>query len=514
MGEQLLITRMLERGAGLFPDSRVITVAEGGVRERSFAAVVDRVARLAGLLRERRVGPGDTVASLAFNTDLHLELYFAVPALGAILHTVNLRLAAEQAARVRAEGGAAILFCDPSVADLAREIGAADPVPLDSSHSAAVAAATPIAAWPALDEEQGAMLCHTSGTSGAPRGVLYTHRGSCLHAAMLCHGQVYGFTEEDVAMPVVPMFHAGAWGIPYAAWQSGADLVLPAEAAGDPARLLDLIEAHGVTFLAAVPTVWLRLVEEQEARPRDLSSLRALVSGGAALPASLAARAIEVFGVELWHGWGMTETGPLASLSKVPAALRSAPVAERAEVLAGQGRPVPGCRLRLRDLETGEVRDLTPGARGELLARAGWTATSYLDGEPAPERFEDGWVRSGDIARVDERGGLRIVDRLKDLVKSGGEWISSLELEAALCACDGVREAAVVAAASEEWGERPVAFLVVEGDDVDLERVRAQLTEQVPRWWLPDQLIVLEELPKTSVGKHDKRALRTRLYKA
>lgn len=251
-------------------------------------------------------------------------------------------------------------------------------------------------------------------------------------------------------MPVVPMFHAGAWGIPYAAWQSGADLVLPAEVAGDPARLLDLIQSHGVTFVAAVPTVWLRLAEEQEARPRDLSSLRALVSGGAALPAALAARVTEVLGVELWHGWGMTETGPLASISKVPRAMREAPITERADVLASQGWPVPGARLKLRDVESGEVVDLTPGARGEILARAGWTVGGYFDGAPAPDRFEDGWVRSDDIARVDERGGLRIVDRLKDLIKSGGEWISSLELEAALCACEGVREAAVVATEDPE----------------------------------------------------------------
>lgn len=355
------------------------------------------------------------------------------------------------------------------------------------------------------------MLCHTSGTSGAPRGVLYRHRGISLHASMLCHGQVYGFTEDDVAMPIVPMFHAGAWGIPFAAWQSGADLVLPSEGAGEPALLLDLIESQRVTFAAAVPTVWLRLLEEQEARPRDVSSLRALVSGGAALPAPLAARAIEVLGVDLWQGWGMTETGPLASICKVPADRGEAPPAERAKVLSSQGRPVPGCRLRLRELESGRVLDLEPGARGEILARSAWTVDRYLDGAPSPDRFEHGWVRSGDIAAVDAEGRLRIVDRLKDLIKSGGEWISSLELEDALCDCDGVLAAAVVAERDEEWGERPVAHLVLADPSVDLERVRRQLAARVPSWWMPERMVSRSDIPRTSVGKYDKPALRAEI---
>lgn len=511
--EALVVTRLLEHGATHYPESSVLSLGDAGPERLGFAALAERAGRLGALLAERGIGRGDAVASLALNGHRHLELYLAVPALGAVLHTVNVRLGEQQAASVLAEGGARLLFADPELEGQARRIAAAGPplTVLGEPYEAALPA-RPLAAWPELEESDACMLCHTSGTSGRPRGVLYSHRGICLHAAMLARGDVYGLGEEDVAMPVVPMFHAAAWGIPYAAWQAGADLVLPGAQAGDPARLLDLIEAERVTFMAAVPTVWSRLLDEQRRSPRDVSSLRAAVSGGAALPAALAQRAIELLEVDLWQGWGMTETGPLVTLSKVPPARRQAPPAKRAEILASQGRAVAGARLRLAPLEGGAPVELAPGRSGEILARAPWTACRYLDEEADPDRFEDGWVRSGDIARVDERGSLHIVDRVKDLIKSGGEWISSLELEAALVACSGVREAAAVAAVADpEWGERPVAFLVLEQRPPSLEDVRAELATRVPRWWLPDRFVVCDEIARTSVGKYDKRALRRSL---
>jgi fatty-acyl-CoA synthase len=330
---------------------------------------------------------------------------------------------------------------------------------------------------------------------------------------MLCQGEVYGLAEADVVMPVVPMFHAGAWGLPYAAWQSGADLVLPGAHAGDASRLLDLIEDECVTFLAAVPTVWLRLVEEQKRSPRDVSSLRAIVSGGAALPAALAQSVSEVFGVDLWQGWGMTETGPLAAISKVPPDAQEADSAGRAQRLATQGRAVPGMRIKLRSVESGAITDAVPGSSGEILARSPWTATRYIDGEPAADRFLDGWVRSGDIATVDEYGALRIVDRLKDLIKSGGEWISSLELESALVGCPGVREAAVVGAQDDEWGERPAAFVVTDAESPGALELKVALRNKVPRWWIPETFVFCDEIARTSVGKYDKRALREQLQK-
>jgi fatty-acyl-CoA synthase len=513
--EQLTVARLFEYGAGRFPDSRVVTATESGTAVRTFSETTARVECLAADLRRRGLVAGDVVASFATNTADHLELYFAAPADGLVLHTVNIRLSDGQIAEVVREGGAKLLLTD---AELLSRVGkfAAPDLKLDwrrreEADPGQGAVESPARSWPELSENAPCMLCHTSGTSGRPRGVAYSHRGIYTHAGTLCQGEVYGLTEADVVMPVVPMFHAGAWGLPYAAWQSGADLILPGAHAGDASRLLDLIEDECVTFLAAVPTVWLRLLEEQRRNPRDVSSLRASVSGGAALPAALARAASETFGVDLWQGWGMTETGPLATISKVPPDAKEADSGARAQRLATQGRAVPGMRIKLRSVEDGTITEVVPGRSGEILARSPWTATRYIDGEPAADRFLDGWVRSGDIATVDEYGALRIVDRLKDLIKSGGEWISSLELESALVACPGVREAAVVGAQDDEWGERPVAFVVTEAESPSAHELKQALRDKVPRWWIPETFVFCQEIARTSVGKYDKRALREQL---
>ncbi len=505
---------------------------------RAYGQIRERVTLLAGALASRLgVEPGDPVASYAWNTADHLELYLGVPSYGAVLHTVNIRLEAQQTAQIITSGGSRVMFVDATllerVGEFAGQLDGVQHVVIMGSPSAIpealhrfdlhrydelLADAGREVQWPPLADTTPCTICFTSGTTGQPRGVVYSHRGMVLHAWMLNQQSVYGFDTTDVIMPIVPFFHANGWGLPYAGMLAGCDFVLPGEASADPGVLLGLVQDHGVTFAAGVPTVWLRVLEEQASRPRDLSSLRACVSGGAPTPRTLAERFLCDLGIELWQGWGMTETGPLASLAKVPDALRSASLSERARSLSSQGRAVPGMRLRLRDPQGGQLVLWEPGARGELLARGPWTAVGYLDGDPAEDRFVDGWVRTGDLARIDEHGSLHIVDRLKDLVKSGGEWIPSIELEAALNDCSGVREAAVVAAPDEQWGERPVAFVVTSpstsagsGSGPTADEIRAQLSDAVPRWWLPERIVFIAAIPKTGVGKYDKRALRASL---
>jgi len=526
--DPLLLSRLIERASVYFPTNAIASNGpDGSLVEESYAAVGDRARRLASSLAHMGIGPGDRVATFAWNSSRHLELYFAVPGMGAVLHTLNVRLHPDQVAWIAGHAEDRIAFVDASLLDafepvrrrlpsleqvvVMDDIGG-DPPPADPAYERLVADGDAALAWPELDEDDAALLCYTSGTTGRPKGVLYSHRALVLHAFMVNQAEVIGLTDADAVLPVVPMFHANGWGFPHAATLAGAELVFTGRAAADPHVIGELVETRGVTVAAGVPTVWIDVLRHLETCPHDLGSIRMIKSGGAPLPASLVQAFEERHGVRVVQGWGMTETSPLAAIASGDAGT-DGPARWAARTRGG--RPVPGIRARVVD-ERGAETPWDDATMGELLVRGNWVADGYFqdDEEPGaapgnPGPTDDGWLRTGDVAVVDKAGSLRLTDRTKDLVKSGGEWISTIELETALMGHPAVLEAAVVAAPHERWQERPVAFVVLRPDASATEdELRGFLAPRFVKWWLPDEIVFVPEIPKTSVGKFDKRALR------
>jgi fatty-acyl-CoA synthase len=509
----LTVQRMVEH-AFARAGTRVIS-ADGSTA--TMAELEPRVRALAAALAAEGVGPGEPVSTLLWNQQEHFEAYLAVPAMGAVLHTVNVRLGGDELGYVLEHAGSDVLIVDVSVLDIVAPV-------LEASDSVALVVVTgsagrPLTAvggrhavsyedfladaprptpWPAVAEDAPAGMCYTSGTTGRPKGVVYSNRSTYLHAMSVCSGNAVGMSARDRALVLVPMFHANAWGWPYAAVASGADLVLPG---GDlSARaILRLIERDRPTITGAVPTVLsdlLGVVGDAGRRP-DLSSLRMVLCGGSAVPEQLARAYRDDHGVEVVPAWGMTEVSPLGSVAWPTYGVSTVPQ-------GSTGRMVFDVEARIVDADGQELpRD--GRSVGELEVRGPWVATRYHRDE-SPESFHDGWLRTGDVGTLDEHGYLVLTDRAKDVIKSGGEWISSVALENALAAQPGVREAAVVAIQDDRWGERPLA--VVAARDPDLGSLRAGLAAAVPRWWLPDAWAVVDQVPRTSVGKYDKRLLR------
>ncbi|PVZ04616.1 long-chain-fatty-acid--CoA ligase [Actinomycetospora cinnamomea] len=515
-GEPLLVTAFLDRAREHAPEREIVDYVDGTcVRRSTYREYDARVRRLAGALVALGVRPGDRVATLAGNHHRHLELYLAIPLAGAVLHTVNLRLAPDEIAYVVGHAEDAVLLLDAALRPAAAPARAARPdmpvVVLDGepedgelAYADLVTGGTPLDGPPPRGEDDLAALCYTTGTTGAPKGVGYSHKALYLHtmAAGLADG--HAISRRDRVVHLVAMFHANAWGVPLAALMVGADQILP----GPSPRIADvaaIIERERATYLGMVPTLAVDLVDHARRTGADLRSLRALVLGGST-PSRELIRAIEEdLGVPAFQGWGMTETSPMATFSRPEP--DAAPDERHAEIQA-QGRLLPGLRWRLVDSEGAPVPH-DGVSRGELLLRGPWVASEYFRGE-RPEAFLDGWLRTGDVARIDPDGRLRVVDRVKDLIKSGGEWISSLALEAALLDAPGVADVAVIAVPHERWQERPVAVVVPAAEGVDAAAVLGALEGRVPRWWCPDRVVVVDALPRTSVGKVDKRALRAR----
>ena len=519
---QLTLQYVLGRMRGFPQAGEVVTLTDSGLERASHGALVERIDRLARALASLGVSRGDRVGTFAWNTQRHVECYLAIPCIGAVLHTINLRLFPEQVVYVINHAEDRVVFVEDSLVPLLEPLvpqldcvehfvvigdGPTGELPRVIRYEELLDAGgegpTP---YPELDEREAAALCYTSGTTGNPKGVLYSHRSSTLHSAGVLMSGSLGVTGEDRILLVVPMFHVNAWGLPYAAALGGATLLLPGRhLAPDP--LARLIEGERATVMACVPTIYAALLRYADEHKPDLSSLRAAICGGAAMPVSLAQAFQERHGVRLLHAWGMTETSPMCTVARSPSGLSGE---EEWRVRATQGRPVPFVDLRLVD-DAGEEVAWDGSATGEIEVRGPWIAGAYYK-EDVPEKFDDGWLRTGDIANVDPDGWVTITDRSKDVIKSGGEWISSVELENQLMAHPCVRECAVIAMPDERWSERPLACVVLEEDvEVSAAELVEHLRGRVAKWWLPDEFAFVSEVPKTSVGKFDKKVLRAAL---
>jgi fatty-acyl-CoA synthase len=372
-------------------------------------------------------------------------------------------------------------------------------------YEALLAAEQPGFAWPEVDERAAAAMCYTSGTTGSPKGVVYSHRSTYLHSLATCTGGTFALGERDRILIIVPMFHANAWGLPYAGWLAGADLIMPGRFL-QAAPLCKLIEAERPTVSGAVPTIWADILRHLETTPADLSSLRLVACGGSAVPRALMERFQERHGVRIVQAWGMTETSPLAAIALSP---KGTPPEEELDWRAKTGRIVAGVELRIVD-DAGRELPWDGKTAGEIEVRGPWITGAYYR-DPAPEKFHDGWLRTGDVGTADLRGFVQITDRAKDVIKSGGEWISSVELENAIMAHPDVVEAAVIGVPDERWQERPLACVVLRaGATVTAEALGAFLAERVAKWWVPERWTFIAEVPKTSVGKFDKKLLRAR----
>jgi acyl-CoA synthetase (AMP-forming)/AMP-acid ligase II len=514
----LTITDILRRGRRVYPDSEVVSFQGDGCRRGSFAEVAENAGRLAGALKRLGIQDGDRVGTLCWNHQEHLEAYLAVPGMGAVLHTLNLRLSPEQLAFVINHAEDRVIIVDASLVPMLAAIrphlttvehciviGDADTSALGevSGYAETLAAESPDHPWPRLAERTAAAMCYTTGTTGDPKGVVYSHRSICLHA--LAEWGAFSLKESDRALVIVPMFHVNAWGIPYTAYMLGVDLLMP-DRFLQPEPLCRFIESERPTFAAGVPTIWQGLLHHLESHPADLSSLQCIICGGSAVPRALMERFQERHGLRVIQAWGMTETSPIGAVAIPPKGI--APEQEM-DYRSKTGRIVPGVRLRIVD-DSGAELPWDGQSVGEIEVSGPWITASYFK-DPAPEKFHDGWLRTGDVGCVDSRGFIQITDRSKDVIKSGGEWISSVALETLLIAHPDVVDAAVIAVPDERWQERPLASVVLKPDSsVSPEELRDFVAGKVARFWVPERWAVVDEIPKTSVGKYDKKVLRAR----
>jgi fatty-acyl-CoA synthase len=524
----LSVPAAVRRAERLFPDRPVVSRRPDRTINRStYRQVIDRIRRLAVALQDLGVEPGDRVATLAWAHQEHLEAYLAIPSIGAVLHTLNLRLHPDDLTYIVQDAGDRILIVDESLLPLYEKfkervqiervlvIGSGKTPPSDRrdqflDYEETLAAANPDRySEPALDEEHAAAMCYTSGTTGRPKGVLYSHRAIMLHSFGQGLVDTLGIGARDTVLPIVPMFHVNAWGLPFTGTLFGAGQVFPGPHL-DAKSVLELLVRERVTLTAGVPTVWLAVLSELDQHPDayDLSALRAIVIGGSAVPVSLIRAYKERHGLDIVHAWGMTEMTPLGTLCNLPASLHDAPADEQYRYQGRQGTPLPFVELRASTENGPAPWDGT--TMGELEVRGPWVARQYYNVSGPDDRFTaDGWFRTGDIVTIDPCGCIELTDRAKDLVKSGGEWISSVALETALMGHPAVAEAAVVAVPHPKWDERPLAVVVLKpGAQATPEDLLAFLAPQFAKWWLPDVIEFATEIPRTSVGKFKKSVLR------
>lgn len=521
----LTITAIMRHGCGVHGLREAITATGDGYRRITYRELGQQAAQLANALRSLGVTGDQRVATFMWNNAEHLATYLAVPSMGAVLHTLNIRLFPHQIAHVANEAEDQVVLVDMSLVKLLAPV-----LPeLETVHTVVAVGEGDIAAlqesgktvvryheliegestefdWPTVEETSAAAMCYTSGTTGNPKGVVYSHRSSFLHSMAACTVNGIGVGSSDRVLPIVPMFHANAWGLPYAALMAGADLVLP-DRHLDARSLIDMVETLRPTRAGAVPTIWNDVMHHLEKEPgHDMSSLKMVACGGSAVPESLMRTFEDKHGVQIRQLWGMTETSPLATMAWPPP---GTPDDQHWAFRVTQGQPVCGVETRIVD-DDGKVLPNDGKAVGEVEVRGPWITGAYYKGYDE-SKFDSGWLRTGDVGRIDEQGFITLTDRAKDVIKSGGEWISSVELENCLIGHPDVVEAAVVGVPDERWDERPLAVVVArEGTDVQPSELRKFLSDKVVRWWLPERWAFTDEVPRTSVGKYDKKTIRSR----
>jgi fatty-acyl-CoA synthase len=514
------------RGEQYFGTKTVVTKTARGLERRTFAELATETRRLAAALDHLGISADGRVATFAWNTARHLALYFAIPGTGRVMHTANIRYFAEHLIYTVNHAEDEAVFVDRSLlpvfsAYLPELLTVRHVIVMDDGSSAEIPDDPRIRHYDELlaevepidftervsDERQAAAICYTTGTTGNPKGVLYSHRSTWLHSFSTLTTSVFGLSEADIVLPVVPMFHANAWGLGYAAFLAGASLVMPG-ADLSPGALLSLMESEKVSVAAGVPTIWMAMVPLLD--EHDLSAVRTIICGGSAVPKSLSETWRAKIGLPITQAWGMTEMSPLGTVCTLRSEFAALPEDEKADIRATAGIAPPGVEVRIVDTETGTALPWDDTASGELECRGPWVAKQYYrTDEPGPQYSADGWLRTGDVATISELGYVRLVDRTKDLVKSGGEWISSVDLENEIMGHPKVAEAAVIAAAHPKWSERPLACVVVKpGETLTREEVLEYLGRRLSTWQLPDDVVFIDEVPKTSVGKYSKKTLR------
>ncbi len=523
---ELSIQHVLWRLQRLHGRGEIVTKREQGLHRMTNAELVPRVNRLAGALKRLGVKPGDRVATLSFNNSRHLELYYAVPCMGAVLHTLNLRLFPQHLEFIINDAQDKVLFVDQPLVALLKPLAGkipsvekivlmTDGAPAPEGHGLGemldyetlLEAESEDYPWPKLSERMAAAMCYTSGTTGNPKGVVYSHRSQFIHTMGVLQKDNLAVSENDTVLAIVPMFHANSWGLPYAIGMSGAKALFPDRWMGDAKAVCELADAENATILAGVPTIWINTVAYMRESGKRLPKVHTVVCGGSAVPRALMEN-MDALGLRMLHAWGMTETSPLGSVARPRAGTK--PEDELAARLT-QGVIVPGVEVRICDAATGQELPWDGVAFGEIQVRGPWIARAYYNGYDPDKLTEDGWFRTGDVAKISPEGYIQIVDRTKDVIKSGGEWISSVELENAIMAHPKIMEAAVIGLAHPKWDERPVAFAVPKPEfkgHVTQEEVIEFLKDKVAKWWLPDEIRFIDEVPKTSVGKFDKKVLR------
>jgi fatty-acyl-CoA synthase len=524
---ELSLQHVLWRIERLHQKKEVVTKLDHGVHRMTNAEMVPRINRLAGALKRLGIKPGDRVATLAFNNHRHLELYYAVPCMGAVLHTLNLRLFPQHLEFIINDAEDKVLFVDQALIPLLKPLIGKIPSVKQlvlmtdtpaASHSedglgdmldyeTLLAAESDGYPWPKLSERMAAAMCYTSGTTGNPKGVVYSHRSQFLHTMGVLQGDSLGITEKDTVLPIVPMFHANSWGLPYACGMAGSKVLLPDRFMGDAKSVVELAEQEGATILAGVPTIWINTVAYLKETGKRLPKVHTVICGGSAVPRALM-EGMDAVGLRILHAWGMTETSPLGSVARPRSDTRPG---DELKARLTQGVVNSGVEIRISDPATGEELPWDGVAFGEIQVRGPWIARGYHNGYDPGKLTEDGWFRTGDVAKITPEGYIEIVDRTKDVIKSGGEWISSVELENAVMSHPKIMEAAVIGLAHPKWDERPVAYAVPKPEfkgKVTQEEVIEFLRDKVAKWWLPDEVRFIDEVPKTSVGKFDKKVLR------
>ena len=530
MDRQLTITSIMEHADRYHPDTEIVSVTNDTPRHRyTYAEAFRRTRRLANALVDYGIEAGERVATLAWNDYRHFELYYAIAGIGAVTHTVNPRLFPDQISYIINHAEDRLVFVDPLILPVLEKISddlsgvEAFIVLTDEenmpdtdlrnaqSYEGFISRHADRIDWPELDEKTACCLCYTSGTTGNPKGVLYHHRSMVLHTLVGISPDGLNLSVRDVVMPVVPMFHVNAWGLAYGAPAVGTKLVFPGPKMGDGATLQALIEEEEVTYSAGVPTVWLNLLKYLAESGKQVSTLKRVIIGGSACPRSIMEELEDSYGVYVNHAWGMTEMSPLGTVNTLKPGMLELPREEQYAVRMKQGRPLYGIEMKIVDDDGNELpRD--GQATGLLKVRGPFICSEYYrEDTPGDVHDDDGWFSTGDVGSIDAEGYLQITDRSKDVIKSGGEWISSIDLENAAVGHPDIAEAAVIGVPHPRWGERPLLILVrKEGGDAGKQEILDWLKDRVAKWWVPDDVVYVDEIPHTATGKIQKTELRKR----